>query len=649
MMMKLMMRHRQFCNEVKAAIVLLAFVFLSGTVYGQLNTTPLKRYHSKPAGKTSSSHLRTHSDHTLTLPFWDDFSFTRTAYSDRDTIAGFPLDSLWQTSDNVWIKSGIEIDAPSLNVATFDGIDSTGNAYSAEPSANGFRDSLVSRPIDLSESQVTLPERNSVYLSFFYQWRGNGEPPDALDNFRVEFRNADKQWITVATIRPQDDIEGEQFYDTLIKVNGDEFFHDQFQFRFRNYGRLSGPFDTWNIDYIYLDKGRSAGVISFEDGAFASPAGPLFNQYYSVPYPHFLRAPAFDSIHVDVFNLRSGQSNPDPYTYTTTGTFTNYIDGVPATSTVTLTQEDREVRPGNSVLSPRERVTIKTLPEDRPDPSDPSQFHPDADSVSMDLRFVLLSNDDGFYQSNDTVTGHYFLKDYYAYDDGTAEYAVSVNEPDDQVAIRYDLFGADPDQLVGFDVYIPRYNVSGFLTGDFFVLDANEGGDPNQVVSSITHVVRKTDRDEFQRVYLSKPVNVEKTFYIGWKGSFTSTLYVGKDSDNNTGDKIYVNPFGSWIPNNSVEGTIMLRPVFGEGGPIVGIEDRTEHFDIYPNPSAGSFYISGNPDHVEMISTSGQKIFIQLEDSGDKIRIDAANARAGLYLLRISKGAVTSTHKIIIR
>jgi hypothetical protein len=629
----------------RSVAILVCLLILSQGVRAQLNTVPVKR---NPGSAPKSSGIFRKQADPLKLPFWDDFSFSRTNNINTDTRAGFPLDSLWENSDNVWIKSGTEIDAPTVNVATLDGINSLGDAYSSEPLANGSRDTLTSRPIDMSESEVALAERGSVFLSFFYQWKGNGEPPDALDNFRVDFLNASGQWITMATISPENSFESSLFYDTLIKVNGEEFFHDAFQFRFRNFGRLSGPFDTWNLDYVYLDKGIDPDALSFDDGALASPAGPLFGPYHSVPYEHFLSAPIIGDVKIDVFNLRSNTTNPDPYTYRTTATFINYKEGAASENNVTLTDVDRPVRPDNPLLGPRERFTIETLADDRPDAGDPLQFDPEGDSARIDVKFLLLSNDNGFFRSNDTVKASYILKDYYAYDDGSAEYAVSVNEPDDHVAVRFDMPGPDADTLVAIDVYIPRHNISGFLIGDFFVMDA-ENGTPRETISSISQVIVKKDRDVFQRIQLSKPVKVQNSFFVGWKGSFTSVLFVGKDADNNTADKIYVNAFGTWTPNTTVDGSLMVRPVFGEGDPVTGVEKEIDRFNVYPNPSDGKFYVSGHPDEIELISPSGRKVEINISKQGENTQVTVPNGASGLYVLLLRTGNQKQISKIIIR
>ncbi|MDL5044448.1 hypothetical protein QQ054_00090 [Oscillatoria amoena NRMC-F 0135] len=104
----------------------------------------------------------------MSLPFWDDFSTpTHT-------------DTLWEDKANVWINPGAAIKPPTINVATLDGIKGDGTAYAPNPNQNldvGPTDVMVSRKIKMTE--VSVADQNSIFLSFFYQWGGFVEPPDA--------------------------------------------------------------------------------------------------------------------------------------------------------------------------------------------------------------------------------------------------------------------------------------------------------------------------------------------------------------------------------------------------------------------------------------------------------------------------------------
>src|SRR5688500_1498851 len=173
-------------------LLILCFLLFSFSAFSQLkiypasHTTTIKNgVVQKKSGKSASA--RTQELVPRSLPFWDDFSRTP-VYDKSDTAANYPTDSLWvEDSDNVSINNGLAIHPPSVNVATFDGLDSTYSPYNLQPTFNGVRDVLTSQPIKLAE--VVEADRNSVYLSFFYQWSGNGEPPDSRDYLRVEFKN----------------------------------------------------------------------------------------------------------------------------------------------------------------------------------------------------------------------------------------------------------------------------------------------------------------------------------------------------------------------------------------------------------------------------------------------------------------------------
>jgi hypothetical protein len=624
--------------------VLLSPTFCSA----QLNEEPIRREHT--VSKASGSTQARRSTVPLPIPFWDDFSST--PVSPGNLNQGFPSDTLWETGSNVWITTGVGINPPSRNVASLDGLDSLGVPYNAQGMPNGGRDTLTSLPINLSTTYVSFAERPSVYLSFFYQWAGNGDAPENIDILNIEFLDKDERWTLIATIRPTVGMERNVFYDTLIQLAEEKYFHGAFQFRFANSGRLSGRYDNWNIDYVYLDKGRNANQRAYLDGAIASAVGPLFGDYFAMPMRHFDQAPLLGPTEVDVYNLRGEDGEPDPYSYRTRADFTNYSGGTATKSTALLTPADRPVKPGNPLLTPFERARIVSLQEDLPDSTNATYFNQSADSIDVKINYLLLSNDDGFFRANDSVSATYKLRNYYAYDDGSAEFSVYLNEPDDRVALRFDLPGDVEGEVTAIDVYIPSYTVSGFMTGDFFVMDADESGSPREVISAVTQVIRKTGRDKFQRVTLTRSANVSGTFFIGWKGAFASTLYVGKDSEHESGDKIYVNAFGTWKQNASIRGSLMIRPVFGTPGTQVGIEKEGGRFSVYPVPSSGTFYVEGLeglPEEIHITSASGSLIPFDMAPEDDRLRLTLNSPSAGLYILRMKKGTLIETKKIIVR
>jgi hypothetical protein len=645
------------CSRFLGPLLMLMISTL--TTHAQLIQVPLERGPATESGTrtkgNTSSMARTQE--TLVLPFYDDFSSTP-PHDPAKPGSGQPKQDMWLESYGVWISEGPGINSPTFNVATFDGIDSAGRRYSNEALSNGFRDTLTSQPIDLSTNTVSLSERPSVYLSFFYQWQGNGEAPDANDFMRLEFLTAGGAWVTVASKYGSDEIDKTVFTPVNVQLLENHFFHDKFQFRFRNYGNQAGPFDSWHLDYIYLDKNRNPDGTGFPDRAISSQMSQIFGRYHSVPLQHYRAAPVYNAAEVDVQNLRAGTEG-SPTDINMQQTFLNYDEGV-------VTKIEKPFGPvgakhPNNFLLPGERVrTILRTDVDPIDLDDPtfnfdSYFLPNADSIDLRVRLELFEPDAGIFLSNDTLSTTYRLNDYYAYDDGTAEYAAVLNQSDDQVAVGFDLLTEEPQQLVGFDIYIPQYSINGYTSATFFVMDS-ENGEPNNKLTSLTHIVRTEGRDDFQYVFFD-PIIVQGRFFIGWKGSSAAQIRVGLDYSNNTTDLIYEDLTGvleeekiKWFPASSLrEGSIMLRPNFGAASPNVGVVTERPRINYYPNPSNGSFYIEGDTRDIEVFSMSGQKISYTAEEESGRSLITLTDAATGLYFLKMKKGNAVVTEKLVVR
>lgn len=638
------------------ALFTVLFVIQSVICSAQLIPVPLERRVPASSDRTANTNGRTKAV-AMNLPFWDDFSFTK-LHDGKTEGAGFPINSHWEKSDNVWINAGMGINPPSRNVATLDGLNAAGTPYSSQETVNGYRDTLTSVPIDMSAAKVNPTERTTVFFSFFYQWQGNGEAPDRGDFFRVEFKNQSGEWITVMTITTKASFRRDVFYDTIMAVQGEQFFHESFQFRFRNYGRLVGPYDTWNLDYIYLNKGRGPFDVGREEGTFASEISPVFDRYRSMPYPHFKVNPQVIKPQMDVFNLFT-LPNGYPMTYNFTATFNNFSGGVK--NSVVYSKTDQEVKENtpNANMNPYERhrasVSLFPTPGDaNPQITIPftTAFQPSADSVTVNLRLTLDADGTGDLLANDTVSATYKLTNFYAYDDGSAEYAVVLNEPDDNIAYRFDMATDEPDLLVGFDIYVPSYSLSGTTTAVFFVMPGQDGAPAREngqdvVIATGTAPIRRSTRDRFQRILIG-PIRVQGEFFIGWRGAQANSLRVGLDYSNNTVDRIYEDTDGSWKQNTRLRGgSLMIRPIFSDGNPVTGIPKETIG-NLYPNPCRGSFSIPARVEKLDILSISGQSIAYTMEAQDDATMVNLHNAPAGVYILRITTNRSTFTRKIVV-
>lgn len=603
----------------------------------------------------------------MSLPFFDDFSdplvdTTGIIYADANR---------WEDSYSVWINPGLGIKSPTVNVATFDGLDSAGAAYnSIDLFLNGYTDSLVSRRINLTESAanpVAVSERSTVYLSFFYQWKGNGEVPDSRDYLEVQYKNNQNIWVTQATLRVDETLVTDDFHFHIMPIAGDAFFHENFQFRFRSFGRLSGPYDTWNVDYVYLNKGRNANDVSFPDRAAASTLSPLFAPYYAMPYYHFQQALSLSPVSFDVKNLKNFESSTNYSVSITSEAYKN--NELINTTTQTLVASKGVGQNGSGVLNPFDRVT--TVISDLPSPTDPQLFDPSADSVDLTMKATVISTDEQDTQRgpfepydlriNDTVSQTYSLKNYYAYDDGVAEYAAGLINSGDVIAYKFTLPPALHDTLkllTGFEIYFPPYGLTSNINVDFLIFQDNGGmpkGEGFFIVPSRS--LQNKGINGFQRFLFFPELKIEgQSFYIGWRQPVSGRVLVGLDNSNDTGDRIFSNIEGSVIPkdqfweqNTTVKGSLMIRPLFGTGEVDIqsGIGDEPA-FALYPNPSRGIFTIDGIVEHPHIISVTGSTVSLHVEHHNGRTLIEMGGASPGLYILRYRQGRVVRTEKIMV-
>ncbi len=654
---------------IHTTLVTFLLLLLAHISLAQFQRFPTQRMESGKRDVKSQNPIgRTKQTPPLILPFFDDFS---------KPLNGIYADtSRWEDSFSVWVNDGMGIHPPTINVASFDGLDSAGVAYNPnEVLLTGYTDNLTSKPIDLGEVKITLAERPTVYLSFFYQWQGNVEAPDEKDFLQLDFKNAENGWETAMTIFPKGNPNPTIFYDTIIQINGNRFFHDKFQFRFRSFGRLSGPFDTWHVDYVYVNKNRNINDLSFPDRALSTQLGPLFGKYRSIPRNHFfsnkqLIAPTFE-----IQNMKNVEASIN---FRTEGFFSN-TDFETGNTTIyqTIISKATPINITDNVIFANEHRTVRL--DTLPDISDALQFptDPGIDSTLIRLIIALQTKDNipfnnappiepdstGDYTpnykpiqftTNDTLTADYVLSSYYAYDDGVAEYAAGLIEAGNRVAYEFELdtsYTLKQDTLVGFDIYFPPYAITSNQTVDFFIYH-DDNGLPGDVWLRIpSRPVLRKGANQFQRIeFLPALLIDEKKFYIGWKEPVAGEVIVGLDISNDTGDKIFVNTNGFWYQNEDVRGSLMLRPVFGSGiiDSSVGVEDEMA-FAVYPNPNGGSFYIDGQVGGIEILSLTGQKIPFESETSDNRTEINIISPAPGLYVLRYKHGNIIKSQKIIIR
>ncbi|MGD1893854.1 MAG: T9SS type A sorting domain-containing protein [Cyclobacteriaceae bacterium] len=580
-------------------------------------------------------------DTVLNLPFWDDFSqpiITELGFPIPDTLKWLP------SSLNTRINSGLPIIPPTVGVASFDGIQLDGIPYSTGE-VDDASDSLVSRPINMA----VVPEanRNSVYFSFYWQRQGNGEFPDAGDSLRLQFLTSENEWNTVWLRDGGDSLATEEFVQEIFPIFNTAYFHERFQFRFQAYSRLTGAYDTWNIDYVYLNQNRSESNTAYLDRALTRPPSSLFEGYTAVPIEQFRTDPDryLGITSVEFFNLNV-QLQPVRY---------SAIVRDAATNQEVVLNDSTAVSPVPIGL---ERRTISA------NPLDVSQLDLSADSLYLETEFSIIAGDTIFdetidYRVNDTTRAVFVLDEWFAYDDGDAEFGVEVNQQGGKVA--YQFVAPEPALLTHIDIHFPPLNqnqrvpiqlivwrqLADTLGEEIILREVNVSTIPGATYNEFTSYELLVDNVPFY-------VDVQDTFYIGYEQQSDQFVAVGFDKNTDASDKTFFNIDGTWTQNPDLRGSLMIRPRFDRDQadfltpvPTVPTEKSNE-LKIYPNPTNGLVWVEGQCDQLVVLDLYGQQLLEQQNING-KSSLDLSAFPPGLYIIKTNKKGSVSSHKILLR
>jgi len=456
----------------------------------------------------------------------------------------------------------------------------------------------------------------------------------------------------------------DSFTQVILPVVDDRFFHAGFQFRFYNLARLSGPYDSWNVDYIYLNKGRTPTDLYYPDRTISSNFTSLFKDYFAMPVHHFLQRISSNQVapSIELYNLKrvdfpSGLPHSQPINYTTTVSISTTVAGSTAVAPLKL---DSAQYPGSN-LNGLEFLTIAL--NKLPDSTDYDQA---ADSIHVRLKYGMATKDNipislgGDYdptkyspidfRHSDSLTVDYVLSSYYAYDDGTAEYAAGLNQAGSYLAFQFEMKTDSTDTLAYVDIYFPEF---GDNTNQSLLLEVRS------ILGEITLaplldqliVVERTSMNRFTRYKLTKPIPVNGIFYVGWKQISNASIPVGLDKNTDNGSRIYYNITGDWVQNTLVSGSIMVRPGFGQGNgdTVTALEPPPPSVVVYPNPNSGVCYVNEQVDHAQAFDLAGRAVATTWESLGSESRIAFDAASPGMYIVRLLINGRVYARKVIVQ
>lgn len=561
----------------------------------------------------------------LSLPVIDDFSYD----------SHQPNPNIW-LDQNVYVNQTYCTSPITLGVATFDGLDKDGIAYDIGILGVDTADVLTSQPVDLSNPS------DSVYLSFFWQAAGNGDLPETTDSLALYFYTSQAgTWSSIWRISGIDTIT--PFKQEMIAVPT-AYHKADFQFRFVSYGAQAGAFDMWNIDYVRLDDNRNINDTLFNDVSFTQPHPPLIKNFDAMPWFHY-NSNVINKANDNFFYRKNNNGATQSIQVCRYGIFlgSTLLDG----NTTGI------IDPNQGVFNV-ENVFNCAYNNFYPSSVPANEFELTA------FQSYDGSNEDPATETNDTIWRHQQFRNYYSYDDGTAEQAYLVDDNGGGFMLsRFAI--ATAEDLMGLYIYFlpSQYNIE---DNEFtIVVYGNNNGEPGNLIfeSDTIYTPRFTSSNFFLpypiKKNINQGVNVSGTIFVGIKQVKNTPLPIGFDMNSNLNvDKIFYGKPNDYY-TSFIAGNLMIRPYFRYLPNDFDLPEnarKTVAVSVYPNPAKDQIIIE-KADEIENLDFTIFNLSGQTLQSGsvDGLVQLSNQITSGIYLLQVTETSgkkAPFTQKLVI-
>ncbi|WP_113922665.1 T9SS type A sorting domain-containing protein [Cognataquiflexum aquatile] len=601
----------------------IALVLFLSPVYAVAQFIQLPTPHQPQKPDTKSADLRIQAE-PLTLPFWDDFSESR-------------LDTSKWSSEGVTISTTVANAAPSIGTLILDGIDEAGRPYSTVQFEQGFTDRITSKPINLSG--LNPVEANSVFLSFFWQSGGKAEIPDQNDFILLQFLDRDSLWVNVW--EQTGGLTAEEFFFTqeIVKVFP-QFLHEGFQFRFQVKGRRSGPFDSWILDYVFLHKNRNQADLSFPDRALTLSNSRPFEKYAAIPL-FLLKKDAdltWESTSNEFKNLDRGFRAME------------YSFEIREKENQNLVKSINSNTPFNPVPIAQERRTFTSnpilevpLPEEEMDYEIVSYLVTGDGLLAGVENGVAVTYPEVDFRINDTVRTTLPIRDFLAYDDGSVDYSAGINQRSGMLAVRYEVNSTV--YLKGLSINFTNFTQLGGVIDLMVWKELDE----EPIYKKEVFIPTKESLNEFGYFEIDQNIELNGTFYIGFTQFTNDFLYVGLDKTYDNGGEIFFNATGSWVQNETVEGSLMMRAHLLESPPFESESEASLTLKVFPNPVLDILFIEGQVGIVNIYDPMGRNINLPISENENGKSVNFEGMQRGIYVLKTTIGEEQKSFRILVK
>ncbi len=517
----------------------------------------------------------------------------------------------------------------------FDCVDEAGKSYSLQEKDQGEGDYLSSIPLDLSG--LPAAQQATVYLSFYWQAGGKGEVPDSNDRLTLQILTPSGTWLTVWEKKGGETLDRTRFIQENIFIRP-EWHHANFQFRFFSNGRQSGPFDSWLLDYIYLNSRRSSTDLSYPDRALTQRTTVRLGDFGAYPW-ELLQNNQKGKWSTAKSEFQNLENRFKAMEYSVTLRDSSGVMLLPINSTT----------PFNPVPKALERRTIVSRSFTKiPLPAKPTEVIFEMALITGDGLLSEINGSDTIsysqvdFRSNDRVSSRFAIRDYFAYDQGKADYSAGINQRSGQIALEYTT--PEPVFLKGISIdFSNARQVNQVL--DLVVWSAL---DKKPLYSKEVVIPAKFPGQEIHYFPLEEAVAVSGTFFVGFTQFTNDFLEVGLDKNNDFSGRIFYNVGGGWLQNKEVSGSLLIRPHVSLTGKAVGNIDTSTSLRIYPNPTVNEVQVEGEFSSLQVLDSFGREVFPSRIPFAKGEILNFEDQHPGLYLIYVQGKLGPKSYRILV-
>jgi hypothetical protein len=416
------------------------------------------------------------------------------------------------------------------------------------------------------------------------------------------------------------------FQQQLIAVTDARYLHNAFQFRFHTSGNQANTNDTWSIDYVLLNRDRSASSSSYRDIATSAPLSSLLKRYTAMPVWQYNANPTPTNELND--RTRTTLNNFDVGPANTPVAWRGTLQVLPGSSTATFLTGDRSLPPSQQQLAVEGNVRNTPLPTS------------DAGKRVRHTITLLTNETNPQTLPNDTISRITDLTDYYAYDDGSPEAMVTLS-PASYLVYRFDLNKSDLVRSLRLYLLPSPTASSRVLT--IGIWDDKDGKPAGLPKATQSYSVSAAPPANYVDIPFPAPVPVSGTFYIGYAAS-GNFLQTGLDYNSTIPENYVLISQGpitatsaNWAaPTTPLPGAVMMRPAL-TNGIVTALADAATAaaYSIYPNPSTGVVRVQGRYKRATVLDALGRPTWIQPGAQVGQEELNLGSLPAGVYVVRL--------------